>query len=75
MSDINSLLEAVKNLRFAKYVNDPKKSICPYLLLTNLYDNPDFSPRKRQLFLENRNALKTLTDFLTHKDCQKFPLM
>ena len=75
MSQINSLLESVKNLRFVRYVDDPKKSICPYLLLTNLYDNPDFSPRKRQLFIENRNALKTLTDFLTHKDCPVKSLM
>ena len=75
MSQINSLLEAVKNLRFVRYVDDPKKSICPYLRLTNLYDNPDFSPRKRQLFIENRNALKTLTDFLTHKDCPVKSLM
>ena len=43
--------------------------------MTNLYDNPDFSPRKRQLFIENRNALKTLTDFLTHKDCPVKSLM
>ena len=41
----------------------------------SLYDNPDWSPRKRQLFLENRNALKTLTDFLTHKDCPVKSLM
>ena len=75
MSTIKDLLDRVKSLRFAKYVNDPQKTICPYLLLSNLYDNPDFIPRKRQLFIENRNALKTLTDFLTHKDCPVKSLM
>ena len=73
MSDIKTLLNTVKNLRFVKYVNDPQKTISPYLLLTNLYDNPNF--RKRELFIENRNALKTITEFLTHKDCPVKSLM
>lgn len=75
MSDIKTLLNTVENLRFATYVDDPGKKICPYLLLSNLYDNPDWIPRKRQLFIENRNALKTLTDFLTHEECPVKSLM
>ena len=60
MTTIKSLLDRVNNFRFAKYVNDPQKTISPYLVLSNLYDNPDF--RKRELFIENHNALKAITD-------------
>ena len=67
MTTIDSLLERVNNLRFAKYVNDSQKTISPYLLLSNLYDSPDF--RKRELFIENHNALKAITDLLIHKKC------
>ena len=68
MTTIKSLLDRVNNHRFAKYVDDPQKTISPYLVLSNLYDNPDF--RKRELFIENHNALKAITDLLIHKDCR-----
>ena len=64
MSSITSLLNTVKSFPFAHYSENSDQ---PFLHLTNIYDNPEF--RKRDLFIQNRNALGTLTKFLTHKDC------
>ena len=65
MSSITSLLNTVKSFPFAHY---SERSDQPnFLHLTNIYDNPEF--RKRDLFIQNRNALGILTKFLTHKNC------
>lgn len=64
MSSITPLLNAVKNLRFVKYVEHPRKTT---LRLTNANDFVEF--RKQELFIENHNGLQVLTKFLSHKDC------
>ena len=61
----------VKNVKYYIIIKTVKVFLCslyeiisdqPFLHLTNIYDNPEF--RKRDLFIQNRNALGTLTKFL-----------